>query len=171
MEPLLTAAAAGPAQDLDKLEKAHRSGANWFYWIAGLSVVNTVIQMMGSDRSFIVGLGITQVVDAIAKGVAEGAGGGSIGTVLRVLGLGLDVVVVGVFVLFGWQAGKKHGWAFVVGMVLYGLDGLLFLLLQDWLSAGFHAFALFGLWSGFSALRKLRAAQVQLGIAPITPGA
>ena len=121
---------------------------------------------------------------AVASAAAIGAGalialqapinatlGGSIGTVLRVLGLGLDVVVVGVFVLFGWLAGKKRGWAFVVGMVLYGLDGLLFLLLQDWLSAGFHAFALFGIWGGFASMRKLREAEVQLGLRAIGPGA
>ena len=173
MEPLLTGAAVGPAQDLDKLDKAHRSGANWFYWITGLSVANTVIQFMGSDHSFIVGLGITQVVDAIGKGLSDGAveaGSGAFGHAFRVIGLGVDVVVLAAFVLFGWLAGKKRGWAFVVGMIFYGLDALLFVLLQQWMSVAFHAFALVGLWGGYAALRKLREAQVQLGLQPVTPG-
>jgi hypothetical protein len=37
-----------------------------------------------------------------------------------------DVVVAGVFVLFGVFATKKHLWAFIVGMILYALDGMFF---------------------------------------------
>ena len=42
-----------------------RSGANWFYWIAGLSVVNSLIFAFGGKVSFIAGLGLTQIVDGI----------------------------------------------------------------------------------------------------------
>ena len=43
-----------------------KKGANWFFWIAGLSVVNSVILLMEGDRHFVVGLGVTQLVNAIA---------------------------------------------------------------------------------------------------------
>ena len=43
-----------------------RSGARWFYWVAGLSLVNTAAAFAGGHVHFMVGLGITQVVDAVA---------------------------------------------------------------------------------------------------------
>ena len=41
-------------------------------------------------------------------------------------------------------------------MVLYALDGLLFLLVGDWISIAFHAFALVCIGKGYQALRSLR---------------
>jgi len=164
-------AQATASQEPEKLLKTLVSGAHWFYWIAGLSLLNSVIQAFESDRSFVVGLGITQVFDALASVVAKEAGAGSAGIVLRGIALLLDVCVAGVFVLLGWQASKRRRWAFVTGMVLYFLDALIFLLVGDWLSLAFHAFALFGIWAGYSSLRKLDALEVQAGLRPITPGA
>lgn len=45
---------------------ALRNGTAWFFWIAGLSLVNAVITHAGSDLSFVAGLGVTQVIDALA---------------------------------------------------------------------------------------------------------
>jgi hypothetical protein len=157
---------ASQSQEAAKLLQALRSGANWFYWIAGLSLLNSVIQMFDSDRSFVVGLGITQVFDAVASAGAKDLGSQG-GTILRGIAFALDLCVAGVFALFGWQAGKRRRWAFLVGMFLYFLDALIFLLVQDWLSLGFHAFALVGIWAGFSSLRKLEALEVQMGLRPI----
>ena len=162
------AADAESVAAVQKIEGAIGSGANWFYWIAGLSVVNSVMHLFGSDRSFIVGLGITQVIDAIAAGGASSAGA-SAGNVLRAIALFLDFMMAAFFVLLGWQAGKKRAWAFVLGMILYALDGLIFVLIRDWLSIGFHVFALFGVWAGYSALRKLRTMEMQAGLRPIGP--
>ncbi len=163
-------AAAETAQEVEKLEKTLRSGANWFYWIAGLSVVNSAIQLLGSDTGFIIGLGVTQVVDGFAKAGADHAGGGA-GVVVRAIAFVIDLVVAGFFALLAWQAGKKRSWAFILGMLLYALDALIFLLIRDWLSIGFHAFALFGLWTGYSSLRRMRAGEQRLGVRPIGPGA
>ena len=155
------------SQEAAKLLQAMGSGANWFYWIAGLSLLNSVIQMFDSDRSFVVGLGITQVLDAVASLAAKEVGSGA-GTVLRAIAFALDLCVAGVFALFGWQAGKRRRWAFLAGMVLYVLDALIFLAVGDWLSLGFHAFALVGIWAGFSSLRKLEALEIQMGLRPIS---
>ena len=38
------------------------SGASWFWWIAGLSLVNSIMTHSGSDTGFIIGLGFTLVV-------------------------------------------------------------------------------------------------------------
>ncbi len=169
--PLLDeATAAAEAVETEKLTRGARSGAHWFYWIAGLSVVNSVTQLFGSSHSFVIGLGATQVIDAIARGATEGADAAPVGFV-RGIAFVLDALAAGLFALFGWQAARRRHWAFMVGMVLYALDGAIFLLVQDWLSLGFHAFALFGIWSGYACVRKLQAAEVQLGTRPIAPGA
>lgn len=136
-------------EELAKLENQVKSAAGWFYLIAGLSLINSLTALSGSQWGFIVGLGITRVVDAIGKGL----GGASVPVAIA-----LDVIVAGVFALFGVFARQKHAWAFIVGMVLYGLDGLLFLLVGDFLGLGFHGFVLFCIFAGLSALKKLQRA-------------
>jgi hypothetical protein len=44
-------------------------------------------------------------------------------------------------------------------MILFALDGLIFLLAQEWIGAGIHAFVLFILFRGFQACRRLNAAR------------
>lgn len=41
-----------------ELQKRANSGAGWFFWIAGLSVVNSAISLLGGGWSFVLGLGI-----------------------------------------------------------------------------------------------------------------
>jgi GYF domain 2 len=135
------------------LEKQAKSGAGWFFLIAGLSMVNTVISLCGSSIQFVVGLGVSQVIDAVAKGT-----GNSIGTGI---GLFFNLLVFGLFILFGIFARKMHAWAFIVGMVLYGLDFLLVLLFAvrfgaGWLPMAFHAYALFGIFRGLKAANEIK---------------
>lgn len=134
---------------------AFKNGANWFYWIAGLSVVNSAISLFQGGLGFIFGLGVTQVVDAIAVAILEEQGDGA--GLVRIIALGTSVFVAGFFVLFGWLAKQGMGWAFLIGMFLYLLDGLLFLWAQDWLSLAFHGFALYAMFRGYTALRQLKA--------------
>ena len=126
-----------------------KSGASWYYWIAVLSLVNSVVAFSGSDWRFLIGLGITQIFDAVG---AEMGGSG------KLVVLVLDLLVAGAFITFGVFANKRHLWAFITGMVLFALDGGIFLLAQDWVGVGFHAFALFYLFRGMSACRELKAA-------------
>jgi len=134
-----------------QLESQLQSGAGWFIWIAGLSLVTSILWHVGSGMGFIFGLGITQVIDAIAMGVSEEASNPAI----TYIALVIDVVIAGVFALFGVFAKKKQQWAFIVGMLLYVLDALIFLLVKDFLSLGVHAFALFCIFKGFKACREL----------------
>lgn len=50
-------------------------------------------------------------------------------------------------------------------MVVYGLDGLIFLLVQDWLALAFHAFVLYSIYRGLAANLKLSGLQAE-GLAP-----
>ena len=49
------------AVEIEKYRSAFLSGANWFFWIAGLSLVNSLIILFSGEWSFIVGLGATQI--------------------------------------------------------------------------------------------------------------
>ncbi|MBA4150844.1 MAG: DUF4339 domain-containing protein [Verrucomicrobia bacterium] len=129
------------------LEKRAISGASWFYWIAGLTAINTISLLSGGEWSFIVGLGITQVFDVLGR---------EMGSVGMAVAAALDVVVIGIFALFGFFSRKHHAWAFITGMVLYTLDAGISLLGQDWLGLGFHGFALFCIFGGYKASRELK---------------
>lgn len=125
-----------------------RSGASWFYWIAGLSIINSIIALTGSNWRFIFGLGVTQVID----GLGNHFGGGAVAVTLV-----LDVVVTGLFVFFGVFAHKNHLWAFIVGGVLFLFDSLLILLFRDWIGVAFHAWVLFSLFIGAKACHQLNS--------------
>jgi hypothetical protein len=163
-----TDSAPSPALEIQALESSLRSGANWFYWIAALSLVNSVIQLFGSDWNFVVGLGVTQIVDAIATAFTAEASS-TVSAVVKGFAFGVDVVIAGVFALFAWLGGRRHGWALVVGMVLYALDGVIFIFAQAWMSVAFHAFALYAIFQGLVNLRRLREREEQLGLRPIGP--
>jgi hypothetical protein len=132
-----------------------KSGANWFYWIAGLSLINSLIFFFGGNWSFFAGLGITQVIDAIVDQITQGGGFSAI----KIIAFAIDVIIAGAFVLCGLWANKFQTWAFIVGMILYLLDGLLILILGAYLSAAFHAFALYMIFRGFSAARQINTSR------------
>lgn len=91
----------------------------------------------------------------------------NIANALKLTAFGFDLLVAAVVVLFGWLSRKRILSILVIGMCLYLLDGLLFVLFQDWLSVGFHAFALYCMWKGLSAYRKLGALERALQVAAI----
>src|SRR3984893_6968137 len=62
-----TPAAGAPASaEHQQLEAQSRRGALWFYWIAGLSLVNSVVAFAGLNWRFIIGFGMSQIVDTLA---------------------------------------------------------------------------------------------------------
>lgn len=144
-------AAQAPAPRPDALSAGQiRSGGSWFYWVAGLSLINSFAALSGTNWRFIIGLGITQLID----GLGSDLGGGGKAVVLV-----LDLLAAGLFILFGIFATKGHRWAFIVGMILFALDGLIFLLVRDWLGVGFHVFVLYCLFRGFTACQQLARAR------------
>jgi uncharacterized RDD family membrane protein YckC len=139
--------------DTAKHTKVFEGGARWFYWIAGLSLVNSTAHAAGSQFSFVVGMGVSQLIDGLA--VAAGQSIPQVSIAFRVGALALNALVASGFALLARLALKRNTWPFVLGMVLYALDGLLFLWLRDWLSLGFHVFALVCIYNGYVALQKL----------------
>jgi len=144
-----------------------RSGANWFIWIAGLSLVNSVLFVAGSNWAFFLGLGATQFVDEFGKVIITGTTG-------EVLALAVDVVIAAIFVGLALMSRNGALWSFIVGMVLLVLDALLLVWVQDWAAVAFHALALFFIVRGFQAARRLAALRTSAAlpsgiVPPITP--
>lgn len=131
-----------------KLESSVRTGSGWFYWIAGLSLLNTVAAMLDWRWSFAVGLGITQLFDAIGEHIGPRA------TMVARL---FDGAVAAAFVAFGILARGRRQWAFALGLAIYALDSLVFLLVKDVIGIGLHAIGCFGIAMGWRSLRKLVA--------------
>jgi hypothetical protein len=147
MRPALVVAAAPGSMRVaqQQLERRRRIGARWFYWVAGVSLVNTVVALAGQHWRFIVGLGATQVANALAARTGRGWAPAIL----------LDLLLIGGFVLLGYLALQGQRWAFPVGIGLYALDGLIFVAARHWVGLGFHVFVLIMICKGFQAARQL----------------
>lgn len=137
----------------ESLAKQVKSAADWFFCIAALSLVNFVLSHSGSDSFFLAGLGVSLIIGGLAK---------EFGSFAYAVGIIMSLGASAFFCLFGAMARKGHSWAFIIGMILYALDGLLLLAFQEYFGAGFHLFALIFIFLGYRANR-------QLGQAPPEP--
>ncbi len=126
-------------------ERLRRTGARWFFWVGGLTLINALMRFTGQTMRFIIGLGTTELV----TGLAARSGRGWTPAIL------LDVIFIGGFFLLGHLALKGHRLAYAIGIAVYGLDGLIFLLGQRWIGLGFHVFVLVMMINGLHAARKL----------------
>jgi len=136
------------------LKRQLKSGAYNFYWIAGLSMANSIFFFFISRSSFAVGLGFTQFMDTLAHNIAQSYPNAVL--LIQSIGLLLDLFICSVFVVSGYFASKGQRWAFISGMLLYGLDAILTLVSPDFIGFGFHLFFLWFLFSGLQALDKLK---------------
>lgn len=137
-----------------ELTRRMKNGANNFYWIAALSVINSILSVTGSSTYFVIGLAVTLIMDGLTTSFSQSVPEAS--TVIRIVGLILSIMVSAIFALFGYFASRGKRWAFLVGMILYGLDGLIMLAFADWIGVLFHAFFLWGLFNGFRTLGQLQ---------------
>lgn len=138
-------------------EEQFKSGASWFYWIAALSLINSLAMKFGSSWNFIIGLGSTQVIDSIALSAQVI----SPDIVFQALILMLDLGFAALFVIFGLAAQKRSLDGFEAGMFFYAIDSLMFLLVFDILGILFHGIALFFLYRGWKGLKRLQESQAR----------
>jgi MFS family permease len=128
-----------------------KRSAGWFDWIAALSLVNSVISLFNGNWHFVMGLGVTEVIDYLAQRSGNSRG--------QLIGFAVTLLVAGFFWLMGRFAKQGQRWALILGMVLYTLDGGLLLLGQDWFSVAFHGYALFMLSRAFAAIKQYEIAK------------
>lgn len=139
---------------MHQLQNELNKSVSWFYWVGGLSIVNTLIIQFDGEVSFIVGLGVTQLFDGIALALREEA---AVGEWISYVLLGINILISLGFCLFGIAGKKSKMGIYIIGMILYGMDALLFLAVADYLSFGFHIFALYFLVKGIGKMKELQA--------------
>jgi hypothetical protein len=123
-----------------------QSAARWFWWVAGLSLVNAVMSFSGNDTNFVLGLAMTTLASvAFADNLPVAAA--------------LIVLTVGFYFFIGLHAQKSRLWAFFTGIAVYVLDAAIYAKFEDWMSVGFHALAIFYIWKGVTRVRQLNHAQ------------
>ena len=86
--PSSTSPAPAPMDPSGAITLRMRRGAGWFLTIGLLSGVNSLLQIFDAKIRFIFGLGITQVVDAVAHGMGQG------GTIVILVVDGLFIVML-----------------------------------------------------------------------------
>lgn len=162
--------------EFTELDRKFRNGANWFYWIAGLSLINSVIVLFGGSWAFIFGLGTTQVVDAMAVAAVEEFP--TSGWMIKGGAFMISLLLLGVAVVFGVLSNKGIAPVFIIGIVIYCVDGLLFLLALDVLGLAFHGLAIYQMIAGYQALVQLKGflpgaldAAAAAPVAELSPGA
>jgi hypothetical protein len=133
--------AAPSASEAGSVSPIVRSAARWFWWIAGLSVVNIVLFQSGSRTNFVVGLGITAISDVVFASN-------------KAIGFVIDALAVGFFLWMGAQGSRGKLWAFYVGLAVYTLDALIYVSFKDWMPVAFHALAIFFIMKGVMVLRQ-----------------
>src|SRR5687768_125723 len=68
-----------------------KNGANWFYWIAALSVANTLIMFVGGNIAIVFGLGTTYFGGALAEHAAQNSPQNA--AIARAVGFGFTLVL------------------------------------------------------------------------------
>ncbi|KAB8144479.1 hypothetical protein F8S13_06295 [Chloroflexia bacterium SDU3-3] len=136
-------------------ENRLRGGSAGFFAIAGLSLLNSIIMLFGANFDFAIGLAITQVVEGAAMGFSDHLSGSAL-ALLKIVEVLLNLGIVAMFAAFGWLVRRDHAWAFIVGMGIYAVDTLIFVLAGFWLGVALHVFVLFVLFQGLQALYALR---------------
>ena len=127
--------------------------ADWFFWLAILSIINSFIVYNYQVPNTPLALGITQWVDGTTSGFNATMSSSALVT---------NILIAGVLAAFGWMARRGSDVAFVVGIFLYIIDSMLSIGLRDFFGFGVHLIALFFLVKGLLASRHIRENAVSI---------
>lgn len=119
----------------------------WFMWIGILSIINSILIISKANLRFMFGLGYTQIIDGLFYNASQN---------VKIIGLLISVLSTSIFFLIWYYAKLKNPWAYLIGIILYSLDMLIFIVYKDWLNAGFHVYVLLLLIFGYSRLLKTK---------------
>ena len=128
-------------------------GADWFFWIAILSLINSLIVFYYQTPNSPLALGITRWLDGTTSGFNASMTTG---------GLLTNLLVALVLAVFGLLSRRGNDIAFVVGIFLYVIDAMLVIGLKDFFGFGVHLIALFFLVKGLLASRHVRENAVSI---------
>jgi hypothetical protein len=139
------------SRDLLRFQLLQRraTGGAWFYWIGGASILNSVLNAAGTQWGLAIGLGVTYLIDGLAEGLSN--------TVRTpIYAFIIDVAIASGFLLIGRAARRGNLTWYAIGIGLYLLDAVLFVVVQDFLGIAVHAIGIYGLVNGWRAARSLK---------------
>ena len=123
---------AGKSYQPNEIIEQAKKARGWFAAIAAFSFINSLLIMFGAEVSFVIGLGVTQVVDAVVMAIREEVGVAS-ASALSVVGMGINLCILGVVMVIWWFCGKGSRPAYIIGMVILIFFPELTTFLPDWL--------------------------------------
>jgi len=127
-----------------------QNGANWFFWIAALSAVSSIVAVYDSNLLYSLGFGVNRLVEGATLGyIGQGWPPETIW-----VGAAVNILIALVVVGFGYYARKGSDMAFMAGMFLYVVDTMVILGFRDYFGFLFHLLALFFLFKGLLGSRK-----------------
>lgn len=130
-----------------RAEARARAGAEWFFWVGGLSLASLAFALTWGGERLPFALGVTRVVEPIAtrSGISD-----------EVVGLLMTTAIAVTLLLCGVFARRGERWAFWLGFGIYALDGLFWAVAPYWSGIIFHALALLLIYRGLAAVSRLR---------------
>ena len=131
-----------PSEVVPDYSRNIRSAASWLYWIAGMTLVNTAMVYSHSNFAMILGLNSVTLVNFFGAKIGGMAIGAALIFTLAASG--------GIFAL-GMAARKGATWAFIVAIVLLGIDTIPEVVMGSsaFLSIGIRIWAISSLVSGY----------------------
>jgi len=129
------------------IDKFYKSISGWYNAIGIFSIINTIGLALKWRVSFLLGLGVTQVIDSVFINL--------LGQYFMITGI-ISIIFSSIFFIFGFLSKKKNHPAIIVGMVLYGLDAVVMFILKFWIGFGFHVFILIVLISSYEKIIQER---------------
>lgn len=114
----------------------------WFFTVAGLSLLNTILFHLGINVTFVFGLSITRIFDILASSP------GLLKPELWELFF-LHFIILGAVVSLGLIARKGNTYAFLAGIFFFLLDTLLTLIYRDFIEVFFHCIVLYNFCIGY----------------------
>jgi hypothetical protein len=122
-----------------------RYGYGWLFAIGLLSIVNTIAVANNYNSHFTMGLGFSQILDGFFYKLFNG---------FTPAGIVISSLFSSLFFLFWYFAKQKQRWAFISGLIIYGLDMVMCLFLRDWFSLGIHVFVFSIILMGYMSMVK-----------------
>jgi len=124
-----------------------KNSSSWFLWIAILSSCNIIAFIFHQNLHFIAGLGINYAILGIMDGIRRASG-----INLMPLGFFLTFVFSGLFLWIWTKSKKENQKIFLTGLIIYGIDTILFIYSKEWFSVAFHIFVFWLLFVGYRTL-------------------
>ncbi|MEO0452791.1 MAG: GYF domain-containing protein [Verrucomicrobiota bacterium] len=147
---------------VDEYLATFQSGAYWFYWIAGLTVLNAILIAVSSPVILALGLGAAELVSWMAYDVETG----EIDSTMMWIAVGVAIVLSLLMAGIGWMASQGNRIIYLVGMVIVALDTIFYIFpIFSIIALAVHGYALYAMFNGFAALQKIEEIEKKAALA------